>query len=154
MTDAVVSKQKYRAFLLALRADILDFPGGFREVGRLLGRNSSTLSNQVNPDHGNAMLSLPLFLEIMTLVKGQRSMAAMAGLVDMTVAPMVCDHLPQALAVQQFMGFVKEVSDLVSEGSGFAEDLRFDSGERQRLLSKLIDLQGSIFGMTACLRGD
>lgn len=129
-------KQTDRALFLAMQADAKDFPGGIRGLANFMGRNNSTLSNQLNTEHESAPPSLEVFVELIKLTKGRRTALAIAHMVDQVTMDLpsaeVSTDDPKA-CVELFMALVHESSEVLSAGSEFARDLRFDGAERKAL---------------------
>ncbi|MBS1198137.1 MAG: hypothetical protein H6R18_1922 [Proteobacteria bacterium] len=146
-------KKTNRSLFLAMHADAKDFPGGIRGLAEFLGRNGSTLGNQLNPDHDAAPPSMEVMVDLMKLTNGKRTAFALAQLVGQVPMDMEFAHHQPCDAVRMFMALVHEASQVFGMGSEFASDLRFDADERKRLEPLLLNLMKATAELLQAVRG-
>lgn len=135
-----MNKSNHRALFLAMQADAKDFPGGIRGIAEIMGRNCSTLANQLNPDHEAAPPSLDVLVELIKLSQAKRTVFVFAQMVNQVPMDFQLDHTSQAEAVNLFLTMMHKVGDLLGKGSEAAKDGRFDAGERKMLEPLLLGL--------------
>lgn len=133
-------KSQHRALFLAMQADAKGFPGGISAVAEYLGRNGSTVGNQLNPDHDATPPSLELLVDLIKLTGGQRTAYALAQLAGQITVDVEFRRVSHEESVQMFVALVQEAGAAMAKGAEFAADLRFDSSERRALEPLLLKL--------------
>jgi len=127
------TKQTHRALFLALQADAKEFPGGIRALAEMIGVNSNTLANGINPDHESQPASMHNILEIILIAQAKRTIFALAQLVGQVPMDFELEQKSPAEAVQMFLSLIGTISNLMGKGSEFAKDGKFDARERREL---------------------
>ena len=148
-------KIRNRALMCALQADAKDFDGGISALAALMGRNPTTLANQLNPEKlDTSPPSMETLVEIIKLTQARRTIFFVCRLVGMTPLDMALQEKSAKESIRSFLEFVSTVSSTIGKGSEAAQDGRFDALERRDLEIHLHGVMQSASELLQSLSGE
>lgn len=131
-----------------------DYPGGAKAVALRLGMNPAVLSNKLNPNNKEHILSVSDLMAIMTLTGDHRAMHSMCvelGYVAMPLPSVGVETTTEAITgtCKEFADFLQSVTNALADGKITRLELRGIRKELSLMIAQSGKLESILAGMEA-----